>query len=77
MPPWATQEADVDVVCSLHQRVADVYPIAELDVIVVGIFHQVCQEGNLVRGCICAWDELCGCRARLRSATCCASLMTH
>ena len=41
MPPWASQEADVDVVCDLHQRLADVYPIAQLDVIVVGIFHQV------------------------------------
>lgn len=31
----------MDVVCDLHQRLADVYPIAQLDVIVVGIFHQV------------------------------------
>ena len=41
MPPWATVEADVDVVCRLHQRIADVYPVETLDIIVVGIFHQV------------------------------------
>ena len=41
MPPWTAEEADVDVVCGLHQRVADVYPVVELDVMVVGIFHQV------------------------------------
>ena len=41
MPPWATCEADVDVVCRLHQRIANVYPVETLDVVVVGIFHQV------------------------------------
>ncbi len=41
MPPWATEDADVDIVCRLHQRVADVYPVEMLDIIVVGIFHQV------------------------------------
>ena len=41
MPPWTSVEADVDVVCRLHQRVADVYPVESLDIVVVGIFHQV------------------------------------
>jgi hypothetical protein len=41
MPPWTTQEADADVVLSLHQRLADVYPVQDIDVVVVGIFHQV------------------------------------
>ena len=41
MPPWTAVEADVDVVCRLHQRVATVYPVETLDIVVVGIFHQV------------------------------------
>jgi len=41
MPPWTNEEADVDVVCRLHQRLADVYPATNIDVCVVGIFHQV------------------------------------
>ncbi len=45
MPPWTAVEADVDVVCRLHQRVANVYPVDTLDIVVVGIFHQVlCDE---------------------------------
>eukprot|EP00775_Hariotina_reticulata_P001680 gene1680-2024_t len=40
MPPWTTVEADVDVVCNLHQRLSDVYPVQNIDVVVVGIFHQ-------------------------------------
>lgn len=31
----------MDVVCRLHQRLADVYPASDIDVCVVGIFHQV------------------------------------
>lgn len=41
MPPWTTIEADADVVCNLHQRLSDVYPVRDIDVVVVGIFHQV------------------------------------
>lgn len=41
MPPWTTVEADADVVCNLHQRLSDVYPVHDIDVVVVGIFHQV------------------------------------
>jgi acetolactate synthase regulatory subunit len=41
MPPWTTVEADMDVVCSLQQRLNDVYPVSNIDVVVVGIFHQV------------------------------------
>jgi hypothetical protein len=41
MPPWTTIEADADVVCNLHQRLADVYPVNSIDVVLVGIFHQV------------------------------------
>ena len=40
MPPWATVEASVDVVCRLHQRINDVYDVSRIDVVVVGIFHQ-------------------------------------
>lgn len=44
MPPWTTIEADADVVCNLHQRLADVYPVNSIDVVLVGIFHQVCGK---------------------------------
>jgi hypothetical protein len=41
MPPWTQEEADADVVCTLNQRLSDVYPVEDIDVVVVGIFHQV------------------------------------
>lgn len=41
MPPWSEVQADKDIVCGLHQRLGDVYPLADIDVVVVGIFHQV------------------------------------
>ena len=41
MPPWSPVEASVDVVCRLHQRINDVYDVSQIDVVVVGIFHQV------------------------------------
>ena len=41
MPPWTTVQADVDLVCKLHERLSDVYDVSKLDVVVVGIFHQV------------------------------------
>ncbi len=41
MPPWSAVEASVDVVCRLHQRINDVYDVSQIDVVVVGIFHQV------------------------------------
>lgn len=40
MPPWTEEEASLDVVCKLCQRFNDVFPVCELDVVVVGIFHQ-------------------------------------
>ena len=41
MPPWTSVQASVDVVCRLHQKLSDVYPASQIDVVVVGIFHQV------------------------------------
>jgi hypothetical protein len=52
MPPWTAIEADVDVVCGLHQRINDVYPMHEVDVVVVGIFHQV-RNATGARVCVC------------------------
>lgn len=49
MPPWTKEEADVDVVCRLHQRLADMYPANDIDVCVVGIFHQVTGDVTLKR----------------------------
>ncbi len=44
MPPWTDIKPSVDVVCRLHQRLGDVYPASKIDVVVVGIFHQVCTK---------------------------------
>lgn len=41
MPPWTSVRADVDLVCKLHERLNDVYDVSQVDVVVVGIFHQV------------------------------------
>lgn len=41
MPPWTDVKADIDIVCNLSQRLNDVYPTQQIDVVVVGIFHQV------------------------------------
>ena len=41
MPPWSDVRPDVDLVCKLHQRLGDVYNVHDMDVVVVGIFHQV------------------------------------
>ena len=53
MPPWTAVEADVDVVCRLHQRIANVFPVETLDIVVVGIFHQVGDPSRAVRH-VCA-----------------------
>ena len=44
MPPWTDIKPSVNVVCCLHQRLGDVYPASKIDVVVVGIFHQVCTR---------------------------------
>jgi len=41
MPPWTDVRPDADIVCNLQQRLNDVYDVSQLDVVVVGIFHQV------------------------------------
>ena len=41
MPPWTSVEADVDIVCRLNQQLQDVFDVSTIDVVVVGIFHQV------------------------------------
>lgn len=40
MPPWADVVPDLDLVCKLHQRLSDVCDVHEIDIVVVGIFHQ-------------------------------------
>ena len=47
MPPWSPVTATVDVVCRLHQRINDVYDVSQIDVVVVGIFHQVTHPSAL------------------------------
>ena len=55
MPPWSPVTATVDVVCRLHQRINDVYDVSQIDVVVVGIFHQVthptCAPAALLQAC--------------------------
>lgn len=46
MPPWTSVKPSVDVVCRLHQRLNDVYSANKIDVVVVGIFHQVWMLPN-------------------------------
>jgi glycosyltransferase involved in cell wall biosynthesis len=57
MPPWTSEEADVDVVCRLHQRLADVYPATDIDVCVVGIFHQVAELLMGVPAPVVYWEQ--------------------
>ena len=52
MPPWTEVEATLDVVCKLCERLDDVFPVAELDVVVVGIFHQVSACRVLLYRCL-------------------------
>ena len=60
MPPWSPVTATVDVVCRLHQRINDVYDVSQIDVVVVGIFHQVthptCAPAALPQAC-CKYSE--------------------
>ena len=51
MPPWTEVEATLDVVCKLCERLDDVFPVTELDVVVVGIFHQVSARRALAIIC--------------------------
>lgn len=52
MPPWTDVQADVDLVCKLHERLNDVYDVQAIDVVVVGIFHQACHASE----CLCVSD---------------------
>ncbi|EIE22198.1 UDP-Glycosyltransferase/glycogen phosphorylase [Coccomyxa subellipsoidea C-169] len=57
MPPWTRVEASVDVVCRLHQRINDVYDVTKIDVVVVGIFHQVAELLVGVPAPILYWEQ--------------------
>ncbi|KAL3150732.1 hypothetical protein ABBQ32_000515 [Trebouxia sp. C0010 RCD-2024] len=57
MPPWTTVQASVDVVCRLHQRLGDVYPASEIDVVVVGIFHQVAELLVGIAAPVLYWEQ--------------------
>lgn len=53
MPPWATVSPDLDLVCKLHQRLSDVCDVQEIDIVVVGIFHQVSVLSNMCQFPFC------------------------
>eukprot|EP00891_Asterochloris_glomerata_P003131 jgi/Astpho2/3131/fgenesh1_pg.00051_%23_96_t len=57
MPPWSEVQADKDIVCGLHQRLGDVYPLADIDVVVVGIFHQVAELLVGVAAPVLYWEQ--------------------
>ncbi|CAK0780281.1 hypothetical protein CVIRNUC_004997 [Coccomyxa viridis] len=57
MPPWSPVTATVDVVCRLHQRINDVYDVSQIDVVVVGIFHQVAELLVGVPAPIMYWEQ--------------------
>lgn len=62
MPPWTDVKPSVDLVCRLHQRLGDVYPASKIDVVVVGIFHQVCTPHAAMPAkdlCVCKqWEQV-------------------
>ncbi|CAL8468850.1 g8391 [Coccomyxa elongata] len=57
MPPWTQVEATVDLVCRLHQRINDVYDVNKIDVVIVGIFHQVAELLVGVPAPILYWEQ--------------------
>ncbi|GMH38947.1 hypothetical protein BSKO_06845 [Bryopsis sp. KO-2023] len=57
MPPWTDVKPDTDVVCSLQQRLNDVYPVEQIDVVVVGIFHQVAELLVGVPAPVVYWEQ--------------------
>lgn len=57
MPPWTDIKPSVDVVCRLHQRLGDVYPASKVDVVVVGIFHQVAELLVGVAAPVLYWEQ--------------------
>eukprot|EP00210_Caulerpa_lentillifera_P003532 g3369.t1 len=57
MPPWTDVKADVDIVCNLSQRLNDVYPTQQIDVVVVGIFHQVAELLAGVSVPVVYWEQ--------------------
>eukprot|EP00803_Ostreobium_quekettii_P011145 evm.model.scf_71.8 EVM.evm.TU.scf_71.8 scf_71:108681-110204(+) len=57
IPPWSEVKADVDVVCSLHERLGDLYPVDQIDVVVVGIFHQVAEMLAGVPAPVVYWEQ--------------------
>lgn len=57
MPPWTTVKADVDIVCRVHERLGDIYNVREIDVCVVGIFHQVSELLMGVPAPVLYWEQ--------------------
>eukprot|EP00884_Botryococcus_braunii_P014691 jgi/Botrbrau1/23222/Bobra.0041s0064.1 len=57
MPPWTDIEADEDVVCKLNQSIHEVYPVKNIDCVVVGIFHQVAELLLGVPAPILYWEQ--------------------
>lgn len=57
MPPWADLKADVDIVCTLSQKLTDVYPADQIDVVLVGIFHQIAELLAGVPAPVVYWEQ--------------------
>jgi len=57
MPPWTDVRPGADVLCRMHQRLSDVYPVSDIDVVVVGIFHQVAEMLVGVAAPVLAYEQ--------------------
>jgi len=57
MPPWSKVAASQDVVCKLNERMRDVPGIESLDVVVVGIFHQVAEAAATFSCPVMYWEQ--------------------
>jgi acetolactate synthase regulatory subunit len=59
VPSWSDVAVDADVVCRLNQRFRDVYDVDSCDVVVTGIFHQVCLLPACLPACLPARPPAC------------------
>lgn len=57
MPPWTEVKPNLDLVCSLQQRLNDVFPVEHIDVVVVGIFHQLAELLVGVPAPVIYWEQ--------------------
>ncbi|GAB4817162.1 hypothetical protein N2152v2_004208 [Parachlorella kessleri] len=57
LPPWTDVGADEDVVCRLSQRMDEACDMSGVDVVVVGIFHQVAEWLAVSPAPVLYWEQ--------------------